>query len=76
MAALAATLLALDERVRERAWQAYARGVDGGFSQMADLVANLGDALTIAMRNQTVAQAPMLLFVVLAGLLVGLMLRT
>jgi hypothetical protein len=71
-----ATLIVLDDRVRERAVTAVDRGVGGGVAGVSDMVASVGNAITLVARNQTIEQAPMLIFVVLAGLLVSLMLRT
>jgi hypothetical protein len=72
LATVFAVLIAIDDRVRERFVMLFGEA-SGDFG---DRVRSLGDAVLQAARDQSIAQAPLLLFVMVAVVLLVFMLRT
>lgn len=75
-AIFAVILLALasfDERVRDRVGNLVA---SGGIEPLGDRIADLGDALVIAMRHQSIENAPLLIFTAVGAVLVVAMFKS
>jgi hypothetical protein len=71
------TLVVLDPRVAHRLSHLTSRGPGGSeLRGVADQAGSLGSALLMAVKDQSLDHAPMLVFTVVALLLVGFMLRT
>jgi hypothetical protein len=67
-------LVSVDERVRDR-FTAVLHG-DDSVSPWGDRVSDLGGALTMALRNQSIENAPLLVFATVGGVLFLFMFRT
>lgn len=65
-------LVGLDPRVRERAWILAGEASGSG----GDRLAELGDAVLLAIRDQSIEHAPLLIFSIVAAVLLIFMLRT
>jgi hypothetical protein len=74
--AVLAALVVLDPRVAHRLSHVVARGPAGELRGVADQAGSLGSALLMALKDQSVDHAPMLVFTAMAVLLVGFMVRT
>jgi hypothetical protein len=72
LAVVFAALIAIDDRVRERFVMLFGEA-SGDFGNR---LRSLGDSVLQTARDQSIAQAPMLLFVVVAVVLLVFMLRT
>jgi hypothetical protein len=74
--AVLAVLVALDPRVAHRLSRIAASSPGGEFRGVADQAGSLGSALLMALKDQSIDHAPMLVFTAVAVLLVGFMVRT
>lgn len=74
--AVLGALVALDPRVAHRLSHLFAGSRAGELRGVADQAGSLGSALLMALRDQGIDHAPMLVFTVVAVLLVGFMVRT
>ena len=73
-AAVLLTLISVDERVRDRFNDLFSGG--NSLAPWGVRVADLGDALTSAVRHQSIENAPLLIFGTVGAVLVMFMLRT
>ena len=71
-----AGLIAIDPRVRDRFTAALGTATHTGASEWVAQADAIGSAVVQAARHQSVDQAPLVIFTVVAGLLVIFMLRT
>ena len=67
-------LISVDDRVRDRFSDLV--GGSGGLSPWGDRAGDLGHALVSAVRNQSIENAPLLIFAAAGAVLVAFMLRT
>ncbi|HEY4659201.1 MAG TPA: hypothetical protein VIH11_06810 [Gemmatimonadaceae bacterium] len=72
--AILLTLVSVDERVRDRVNDLFSGG--NGLAPWGARAADLGDALTSAVRHQSIENAPLLIFGTVGAVLVMFMLRT
>lgn len=70
------TLVALDHRVGERFSQAFSGDPGAQVSSWADRFGALGEALLVALKDQSIDHAPWLVFTAVGVLLVLFMVRT
>jgi hypothetical protein len=70
------TLVALDKRVGERFTQAFTGSPTDQVSTLASRLQALGDAVIVALKDQSIDHAPMLVFTAVGVLLVLFMVRT
>lgn len=71
-----AALVSFDPRVRERFWTVFRDPAAGALSPMGDRISDLGNTLLIAARDQSIDNAPLLIFGVVSVALVLFMLRS
>lgn len=69
-------LVAVDDRVAARMSLLVSEGASGQVASWTDRAAALGDVVLIALKDQSIEHAPMLVFTVVGALLVLFMLRT
>jgi hypothetical protein len=74
--AVLGVLVFLDPRVAHRFSHLASRAPGGELRGVADQAGSLGSALLMALKDQSIEHAPMLVFTAVAVLLVGFMLRT
>jgi hypothetical protein len=74
--AVLAALVALDPRVAHKLSRIVAGSPAGEFRGVADQAGSLGSALLMALKDQSLDHAPVLVFTAVALLLVGFMVRT
>lgn len=74
LAVLLIILVSVDSRVREHAVRVMNGATSGSVADTA--LADIGSIVFVAARDQSVAHAPLAIFVVVAGLLLLVMLRT
>jgi hypothetical protein len=74
--AVLTALVAVDPRVRERVVLLFNEASTEGLTSWGYRVNRLADAIVQAVRDQSIDNAPLLLFSVVAAVLVVLMLRT
>jgi hypothetical protein len=65
--AILAALVSVDDRVQERFTELFASG--NGISPWGDRIGDLGGALTTALRNQSIENAPLLVFAAVGAVL-------
>jgi hypothetical protein len=71
-----AALVSIDPRVRERFWSLFDNPSGGSLSPLGDRLGDLGGVLLAAARDQSIENAPLLIFSVVGVMLVVFMLRT
>ena len=71
-----AALVSIDPRVRERFWSLFVDPRGGALSPLGDRLGDLGGVLLAAARDQSIENAPLLIFSVVGVMLVAFMLRT
>ena len=76
LVAVLASLVAFDARVRERVWLLAADTSRGGGVSLEERLDAVGQAVVQAARDQSIDNAPLLLFSVVALVLVWFMVRT
>jgi hypothetical protein len=69
-------LVMMDQRVAFKIAQLISRGPAGEVGPLAKWASELGSALLAAVKDQSIDNAPMLVFTAVAILLVGFMVRT
>lgn len=74
--AVLTALVAVDVRVRERVGLLFDQARGGGVAPWGDRINSLVDAIVQAARDQSIDNAPMLIFAIVAAVLVVFMLRT
>jgi hypothetical protein len=67
-------LVSIDERVRDRFAELFSGGA--GLSPWGDRAGELGNALLVALRSQSIENAPLLVFAAVGAVLVMFMVRT
>jgi hypothetical protein len=72
--AILVALVSVDDRVQERFSEVFSGG--GGLSPWGDRVGDLAGALTTALRNQSIENAPLLVFAAVGAVLFVFMVRT
>ena len=70
------TLVSFDPRVRARFWSVFADPAGGALSPMGERLGDLGNALWVAARDQSIENAPLVIFAVVGIALVLFMLRS
>ncbi len=76
VAAVLATLVAVDARVHDRFWALVSQTQTAGLTSWSDRASAFSDAIFQAARDHTIDQAPLLVFTVVAAALLIFMLRT
>lgn len=76
LAAVATAVVAVDVRVRERAVMLFSGGSGVSVASWTDRVDSLIDAVVQAANVQSIDNAPLLIFAIVAAVLVMFMLRT
>jgi len=71
-----AALVSFDPRVRVRFWSLFGDPGAGMLSPLGDRFSDLGSALWMAARDQSIGNAPLLIFGVVSVVLVVFMLRS
>lgn len=71
-----AALVSIDPRVRERFWSLFENPTEGALLPLGDRLGDLGSVLLSAARDQSIENAPLLIFSVVGVMLVAFMLRT
>ena len=74
--AVLTALVAVDVRVRERVVLLFAEASGDSVASWSDRLNSLVDAIVQAARDQSIDNAPMLIFAIVAAVLVVFMLRT
>lgn len=69
-------LVSFDPRVRVRFWSLFGDSGGGVLSPLGDRLGDLGSALWMAARDQSIENAPLLIFSVVGVMLVVFMLRS
>jgi hypothetical protein len=70
------TLVAVDDRVRTEIWQRASTPSSVELSGMVQQVSGIAHVVFVAVRSQSLAHAPMMIFALAATILVLFMLRT
>lgn len=71
-----AVLVSIDPRVRARFWSAFENPAGGALTPLGTRLGELGGVLWDAARDQSIDNAPLLIFTVVGVVLVAFMLRT
>lgn len=71
-----AALVSIDPRVRERFWSLFENPSGEALSPLGHRLGDLGGVLLAAARDQSIENAPLLIFSVVGVVLVAFMLRT
>ena len=69
-------LVSIDPRVRERFWSLFENPSGGALGPLGDRIGDLGNVLLAAARDQSIENAPLLIFSVVGVMLFAFMLRT
>jgi hypothetical protein len=69
-------LVSMDERVRGRFWSLFEDPSGGALSPLGSRISDLGSVLWEAARDQSIDNAPLLVFTAVGVVLVAFMLRT
>jgi hypothetical protein len=69
-------LVSIDDRVRLRFWNLFEDPSGGALSPLGTRISELGSVLWDAARDQSIDNAPLLIFTVVGVVLVAFMLRT
>lgn len=76
LAAVLATLVTIDARVRDQFTLLFRQASDGRLSTWGERLGELGGAIVSAARDQSIDNAPMLIFTFVAALIVFFLART
>ncbi len=71
-----AALVSFDARVRLKFWSLFGDPIGGVLTPLGDRVGDLGNALWVAARDQSIENAPLVIFGVVGVVLVVFMLRS
>jgi hypothetical protein len=71
-----AALISIDPRVRARFWRVFEDPSGGALSPLGDRLGDLFGVIWMAARDQSIDNAPLLIFTVVGVVLVAFMLRT